>query len=269
MLKNSTIILTSLLLISSLNIYSQKLIAVIDETFTVNSTSSMTGYTRNITQISLPEKTKSYIYRISIFPKGSSSVDNTLFDLLKKMGGVNVNLATSFAQFAVKNNDNFAVDAFIFSNTYDSDNFFSKKDGNWSACKTMNNRVSCCFSTDDCIGRNIYFGFRNNNMMQGVDVKLEVVAVIDSTMTSNFKSSYSILNSSNRELKYLISFDNKNWTETTLRNGYLQNLSFDQKEVFFKIYTNKYKFSAYKLTPNERYKIIYNQNSSKWDIVRY
>lgn len=44
----------------------------------------MSGNTRNITQVTLPEKTKSYIYRISISPKGKSSVDNSLFELLEQ-----------------------------------------------------------------------------------------------------------------------------------------------------------------------------------------
>lgn len=267
MLKHFLLLLLSTIFCTS--VFAQTLVQVTDEMLTVNSTTAMSGYTRNKTQVTLPEKAKAYIYRISIFPKGKSSVDNSLFDLLQQMGGAKVSLATSFAQFAIKNNDNSSVDAFIFNNTYDADNFFVKKDGNWNACKSMFNRVSCCFSTKDCIGREIYFGFRNNNVMQGLDVKLEVVALIDSSLKSDYKYSYTIENSSNKELKYSLSTDNANWQEATLRNGYQQTFTFEQSEIYFRIRTDNFKVSSYKLTPNERYRIIWNTNLAKWDLERF
>ena len=266
-LKN--ILTASILTVSFLSSRSQDLVQVTDETLTVNSTTAMSGYTRNKTEVTLPEKTKAYIYRISIFPKGKTSVDNSLFDLLQQMGGAKVSLATSFAQFAIKNNDNSAVDAFIFNNTYDADNFFAKKDGNWNACKSLPNRVSCCFSTKDCIGRQIFFGFRNNNLMQGLDVKLEVVALIDTSLKSDYKYSYTIENAGNRELKYSISLDNVKWEETSLRNGYQQTFTFEKQEIYFRIRTDNFKLSSYKLTPNERYRIVWNTNLSKWDLERF
>jgi hypothetical protein len=252
-----------------MKISAQELVQVTDETITVNSTTAMTGYTRNKTEVTLPEKTKAYIYRISIFPKGKSAVDNSLFELLKQMGTANISIATSFAQLAIKNNDNFSVDAFIFNNTYDADNFYDKKDNNWSSCKSMTNRVSCCFSTKECIGREIYFGFRNNNIMQGLDVKLEIVAIVDSTLKSDYKYSYTIDNGSNKVLKYFISLDNNNWEETSLRSSYQQVYTFEQREIYFKIKTDNFKFSTYKLTPNERYKIFWNEKLQKWDLTRY
>jgi len=256
-------------LIFTLNLSAQELVQVTDETLTVNSTTSITGNSRNKTEVTLPEKTKAYIYRISIFPKGKGAVNNSLFDLLKQIGGANISIATSFAQFAIKNNDNASVDAFIFNNTYDADNFYSKKDGNWSACKSMTNRVSCCFSTNECMGRQIFFGFKNNNIMQGLDVKLEIVALIDTSLRSDYKYSYTIDNSANKELKYLISTDNLNWQETSLRDGYQKIYTFEQKEIYFKIKTDNFKFSAYKLTPNERYRIFWNTKLAKWDLMRY
>lgn len=105
--------------------------------------------------------------------------------------------------------------------------------------------------------------------MQGLDVKLEIVALIDTSLKSDYKYSYTIDNAANQELKYLISTDNVNWQETSLRNGYQQTFTFEQKEIFFKIRTDNFKFSAYKLTPNERYRIFWNANFAKWDLTRY
>jgi hypothetical protein len=267
-MKHKYFILVLLVMSFSKN-YAQELVQVTDEVITVNSTSSLTGYTRNKTEVILPEKTISYIYRISIFPKGKSDVDNSLFDLLKSMGSSKVSLTTSFAEFAIKNNDSEAIDAFIFNNTYDADNFYTKKDNNWSACKSMMNRVSCCFATKECIGNKIYFGFRNNNIRQGLDVKIEIVALVDKNSTAHYKYAYSINNDTNVELTYSISLDNQNWVEKTLRSGYLQNFSLEQKEIYFRISSANNKIINYKLTPNERYKIFWNIKNEYWDLNRY
>jgi len=251
------------------NIAAQEVVQVTDETITVNSTTSVSGYTRNTTKVTLPEKTIGYIYRLSVFSKGNASVGSSLLSLLQKMGGANISLASSFAQFAINNNDNNSVDAYIFTNTYDADNFYAKKDGNWNACKSMPNRASCCFATSDCMGKELFFGFRNNNIMKGLDVKLEIVAIVDASLKTDYKYSYTINNSTDKELKYSLSLDNVNWQQTSLRSGYQQIYSFEQKEIYFKIYTDNFKFVMYKLTPNERYKIIWNTIAGKWDIVHF
>lgn len=268
-MKKTHIKLIILLLFFASELYSQELIQVTNEVLTVNSTTAYSGYTRNKTEVNLPEKTIGYIYRISISPKGSSLADNSLFDLLESMGDIKISLASSFAKFAIKNNDNNAVDAFIFNNTFDADNFYAKNDGNWSACKSMMNRASCCFASKECISNKIYFGFRNNNAMQGLDVKIEVVALVDKNSTIDYKYSYSINNSANIELKYSLSLDNINWEEKSLRNGYLQNLSLEQKEIYFRINSENSKVVKYKLTPNERYKIFWNAKLLCWDLTRY
>ena len=249
-------------------IYSQQLVPLTDETITVNSTTSLTGITRNKVEVTIPENTKAYIYRISIFKKGESNSDNSLFDLLQKFGTSNISLASSLAQFAVRNNDNIAVDAFIFSNSYDAQGFVDMQDGTWSHCKEMRNRVNCCFSSKECLGRKLYFGFRNNNIMQGLDVKLEVVALIDSG-SSNFTYSYSITNSANRELKFMLSEDQENWTSKTLRPGYTLPFSLPESNIYFKIYTDQFRFVLYKINPDERYQILWNNNKNSWDLSRY
>lgn len=98
-----------------------------------------------------------------------------------------ISLASSFTKFAIKNNDNNAVDAFIFNNVFDAENFYAKKDGNWTSCKIMMNRGNRCFMSKECLANKIYFGFRNNNTMQGLSVRLEVVAIVDSNSQVSFK----------------------------------------------------------------------------------
>ena len=257
-----------LALLKNVICFSQEFVQVLDQTVTVNSTTSISGYTRNTISAILPEKTIGYIYRISISPKGSNGQANdALFNLLKSYSPSSILFGISLAQFAVKNSNNTAVDAFIFDNTFDADDFYTKKDNNWGACKSMPNLVNCCYTTKECIGKNIFFGFRNKNISQGLDVKLEIVALVDNSRKNSYSYSYTIQNTTQQELKYFISSDNINWQEQTLRSGYKQTFTFEQSEIFFKIYTDNRIFVQYKITPENRYEIIWNNN--KWDLVHF
>lgn len=251
------------------SLLAQDLIALLDETLTVNSMTALTGNTRNTASATLPENAKGYVYRISVAKKGESPVGNGLFALLKKFGSTNISIGASLAQFAIQSNDNEAVDAFIFNTVYDADNFYKKNDGNWSACKSMYNRVNSCFSSNDCVGERLYFGFRNNNIRQGLDVRIEVVAIIDTSTSAARKYSYTIVNFTNTELKYSISLDKTDWKPITVRSGYQHTFTFEETQIFIKIYTGNTNFVLYKITPDNRYKLIYNESKKMWDVVHY
>lgn len=257
---------TITLLLISFTVFSQTTINVIDETIVVNSITALGGNTRNITELTLPEHTISYIYRITITPKGTSDQSTPLFSLLNNSGDVTISGMSRITEFAIKNNDNFAVDAFIFNNIYDANDFYKKSDGNWTSCKSMGNRTNCCFESSECINNKIFFGFRNNNISQGLNVRLEVIAIVDDS--SNSKCSYTISNSTTTELKYFVSVDNVNWEENILRGGYNMHYNNSFKELYFKIYTDK-SFVQYKVLPSERYKLILNTEKSIWDLIRY
>jgi hypothetical protein len=241
---------------------------VTDETITVNSKTSLSGSTRNITNVELPEKTIGFIYRISTFSRGNADVDNSLFKLVKSVEPSTA-LVTSLMEFAIKNNDGNSLDAFIFNNTYDADNFAAKKDGNWTACKSMMNRGNCCFPTKDCLNHRIYFGFRNNNISQGLDVKLEVVAIIDTVKGKAQTYSYTLLNSTANELKFYVSYNDTAWTINSLRANYQATFTFEKPVIYVKIYTNAMSFVHYKLTPDNRYKFVFNVQTRKWDVIYY
>jgi len=254
-----------LLLFTKLN--AQQYQSVIDENIVVNSTTAMAGYTRNITEVTLPEHTISYFYRITITAKGASDESTPLLSLLKNSADIAIAGMSRITEFAIKNNDNHAVDAFIFNNVYDANDFYSKKDGNWTACKSMANRSNCCFESSECINNRIFFGFRNNNVAQGLTVRLEVIAKIDDSLAS--KCSYTISNSTTTELKYFISVDNITWEESILRSGYHMTYNNSLKELYFKINTSDKAFVNYKIFPNERYKLVLNSEKSIWDLIRY
>lgn len=255
-----------LLFLCCITTSAQKLINVIDETIVVNSTTALSGYTRNVTMVTLPDHTKSYLYRISITPKGNPDQSLALFDMLNNTRDIGMATFSKIGEYAIKRNDNFAVDAFIFNNTYDADDFYAKKDGNWKYCKGMPNRTNCCFESEECINNRIFFGFRNNNIAQGLNVRLEVVALIDETVEDKY--SYTISNATSNEVKYFVSADNIKWEEVLLKSGYHMIYNNSLKEFYFKAYSDK-KTASYKILPNERYKIVFVNQSGKLDLIRY
>ncbi len=260
---------TTILILSTTTLAAQQqLVPLIDETIVVNSTSSLNGYNRNRTAIQLPERTRSYIYRISVSPKGSPGINTPLLELLQKLGGTTSATMGSLADLAIKNNDNYAVDAYIFNNIYDVDKFYNKA-SDWSACKEMPGRANCCFSTDDCISRSVYFGFRNNNITLGLQVRLEVVAVTDPTLKSPYQYAYSISNDTQTEVNFSLSTDGKQWYQKSLKNGYKLSPSLEFPQMYIRMQTGPYKTVSYKINPNERYRFYWNQQKSLWDLTTY
>lgn len=69
--KFKSILALLFILTSYSGLSAQTLVEVTNETLTINSVTAMTGYTRNTTQVVLPEKTKFYIYiEFQFFLKG-------------------------------------------------------------------------------------------------------------------------------------------------------------------------------------------------------
>jgi hypothetical protein len=249
--------------------FGQQFISVVDEELRLNSQTSLTGNTRNGTRVPLPEKCIGYVYRLTVQRVEGTGVSEALFELLKRSPEQAISWGASLVQYAVNNADGEAVDAFIFNNTFDSDNFLAKNDGNWSACKTMLNRMNICLATKECQGTQMYFGFRNNNIRQGLKVRLEVVAVVDTASTTAAKYSYHITNNTQQKLNYQLSTDNVNWQNLSLEAGYMINPSITSAKLYFKISTTALKFVSYELQPGTRYKIIWNASQAKWDLVQY
>lgn len=246
----------------------QQYVDVINQTITLNSISSLMGANRNYIKVNMPEKTSAYIYRISITPKGTQGVSSNLFELVKNVAPADIAIGASLAQFVINSSDGSAVDSYTFNNPYDADNFVAKSDGNWTACQFSRSVVNNCYSAKQCLNPTMYFGFKNNNMVQGLDVHLEIVALVDSTKQNRYSYSYTILNGANQEVKYMISYDNLNWETVNLRSAYSYTLTKDQPVIHFKIYTTAFNYVAYDLQPNERYKIIWS-TKNKWDLIRY
>ena len=263
-----TIFLLLCLLYSFLQTKAQQYMPVTDETLTVNSATSLSGHTRNTVEVDLPSHTIGYIYRMSVMPKGGNGSFESLFNVIKKIDPATA-FTSSLMQYAIRNSENYAVDAFVFNNTSDANEFYNKNDNNWSACKSMPNRSNVCLATKECLNKTLYFGFRNNNISQGLDVRFELVAIVDTTITQEYAYTFTIDNGSTAQVRYFISLDNKNWKEEVLNPGYEATFSGIQREAYIKIYTTTAFFVHYKINAQNRYRIFWNLDSGKWDLKSF
>jgi len=261
--------------------FSQAYYKQIDRELLVVNTYASKGMSRNIANVVLPENTKGYIYRITLNPKGGKRTPTTLFDMVSKVSTKEIAFGVELAKYAVDVSDDVALDAFIFSSKTNATNFLAKKEGYWTACKEMYNRKSVCFSTTECLNRNIYFGFKNNNLMQGIEVLLEVVAIIDPAKKPTIETgsnsistqkitlgslgqritvgtTYNIYNSTKLfDFNVLISTDGiiyKNYLVKALEN---RSLVFGSKKIYFKMDKDS---SPLLLEPRTNYKIMWDDN---------
>ena len=269
-MKNLNLILLFFFILTLNYTNAQKLVDVLHETLTVNSTTSMSGYTRNTVEVKLPKGTTGYIYRMSVFKKGGVNVGNGLLDLLSLIPIAEVKAGVNLSKYVVGNANGGAVDYFIFTTQEDKSAFYNKYDENWSSCKSYPNRVSSCISSDECINRTIWFGFRNNNVSQGLDVYLEVVAIVDEVKELANKTTYGfrITNETTSVMDFQLSTDGVNWNEHSLKPKYFNNYNFQQPEIYFRISTTD-SYLKYKIKYNDRFKIKYNQTKEIFDLYSY
>lgn len=251
-------------------IFSQKLVDVLNETITVNSKTAINGKTRILTSARIPIGAKSYIYRITITKKGGMTTGSTLFTLLTNMKNRKVAYAAALTELAITNNDNNSIDAFIFHSSYDADNFLVEKDKDWDACQALLSVKNSCRLVDNCIGQNIYFGFRNNNFMQGLDINIEIVALIDEKPKKIYKSTFGIINASGYDIVFDLSKDGKNWRTTSpVKTNHRVFYTFDQSCYYMRVVTSQTVMKYMTLYPNERYEIIWDSKNNFFTIQRY
>lgn len=263
------IITTSFILLISLTAFSQELVDVLTEKITVNSSTSLNGWTRNTAEIRLPQGTTGFVYRISVFNKGNATVGSGLFDLIKSIPVTQIQLGANLAQYAVSNSDGGALDFFIFTTDEDKNAFRNKEALNWNSCKMFLNRVSSVAYSSECINRTIWFGFRNNNLTQGLDVLLEVAAIIDSRAQDQTTYGFTITNSTTNPIIFQLSVDGYKWQDYRLEPNYFANYNFRQPNIQFRMSTQGSQPVNYQLDYSYRYKIQFNQQKQIFDLFHY
>jgi len=265
-----TFILVLILFVSS-SCLAQQIQSLVDQTFIVHSAGNVfvnsNSSSRNVVTIELPQKVKAFVYRITTGAAGNAAAPERLYQLLKGMLPTQLAVEASLAQFVINNTDSKSVDHFIFSNAYDANAFQQKRDESWTSCKQNPGILSICQASQSCISSTIYFGFRNNNLASPVSVHLEVIAVVDTSLTASNQYTYSIANGSTQPLNYLISNDQVNWEQLSLQQGYVHTLKKDRPAIYIRLVTNAYNMVTYEIHPEDRYKIVWNGN--RWDLLKY
>ncbi len=150
---------------------------VLDEKISVNSIGSLTGSTRNYAEVKLPAGTTAYIYRITVTEKGGQSPANNLLSAVQSIPVGEAQIGAAITKMAIKSSNSNAIDFYIFSRAEDVNAFMVKSDDNLSHCKYFPNRINTCQITDECMADVFWFGFRNNNVSEGLDVYIEVIAL--------------------------------------------------------------------------------------------
>lgn len=248
---------------------SQSFVNVLKETIVVNSVTSLSGWSRNKVEIDFPKNTIGYVYRLTAFPRNKVSMVDALFDVLKNVPISEVKIDASIAKFVVDNSNGSAIDYYIFTNPDDANAFYKKENNNWSSCKSFPNVISTCRSENGCLNTTIYFGFRNNNLSEGLDVHLEVVAIVDESITASSQYGFKIENQAGKDINFELSLNGKNWSSYSLKANYYEDFTFNQEYAFFKIFTTDKGFVEYKIQSSEKYKIIWNALKGIWDLNKY
>lgn len=248
--------------------YSQVYQKAFEEILPLQSLSTFVGYSRNLVAVTLPDNTTSFIYRVTVYPKGEADRNqNLLLNALQKVPTDQIPLDTLLPEYAIHDRDKYYIDGFIFVTPEDASYFYSKRDKRWKACKSHLEFKNFCRSNKECLKKQLAFGFRSNNITEGVEIKLEVVAIVDTSMKVTY--TYSLLNLTGVGLKFLISLDNKTWQPKTLQLDELQSFACNKSEIFLKIFTTKDSYVAYKLLPQEKYQILVNPESRKFYLQKF
>jgi hypothetical protein len=268
LMKRTTFLTSLAFLCLSFYVKGQILQNISTETITVNSKSSLTGYTRNIANVTLPSNATAYIYRITVFNKGNTNISNSLFNTLKNIPITEIRIGAFLTEYAINQNDGNSVDFFVFTNGTDANSFYSKGE-NINYCKSHPNRSSVCVSTNDCINQKVYFGFRNNNIQQGVEVILEVVALVSETQQNALEYTHTIKNGLQGTVFFQISEDSYNWQNVSLQQAYTGTYRFKQPYCFVKISTQGKSPVVRRIESNQRYILNWNQQYGIADIFSY
>ncbi len=233
----------------------------------------MDGYTRNFVDIRLPRGIVAYAYRISLYKIDGVKMPDRLIELLSAVPIAELKAGLDISKYVVTNPiKGGEVDYFIFTKASEADHFFNKEDEIWKGCKSFLNSASTCVLSDECLGSQFFFGFRNNSGAKGLDVNLELVAIVDEdqALINQSMSAYEIKNSLTADMAFQLSTDGKNWTDYTVPTGSSGTYNYNESTIYFKINNaGGTPPTQYKINTTQKYKIYYNDTKKRLDLMGY
>ena len=185
------VLLLQVLLLLTCNCFSQNLktITLIEQrAYSLNggARSYMGGVSRATIKIDLPKNTRSWYYSFTTSP----GVDGTK---LLKLGlqvsatVASVGLAAAASAIDVPSGSG-SVDVIVLPTEYE-DAFMNKEDNKWRMYQdvSLQNAKQAVQSIASNYGNSFYLGLRNPSAMSGINIMIEVVAVVEETTTENDK----------------------------------------------------------------------------------
>jgi hypothetical protein len=244
---------------------------VLDETLVVNSKTNLFGAHKISVPIHLPRGTQAYIYRITISKKGEPIVANALFKMLKESDVQELSIAASLTQYAVNNGANESIDAYVFTSGADANEFTDVYSNNgYSLASKMTSVKNSVRYVESCISPNLYFGFENTNVIHGLEVRLEIIALVDDHLPTKF--TIEIQNGTKVPYVYAWGLDGKKWyrgVTIPIHNTTFETFDYRQGYIWLCTYTDNLHARVMRADPDVRYKIIWDEDLKEYTIVSY
>lgn len=247
--------ITLLFSLFSVVVTAQTLFPLVDgKVITVNSQTSIyaNSNTRRLIEIELPTGTIAYVYRVAVISGSAPSVGESLISLLSAIPSDELTKgAIALSSNTMQNANNGSVDMFVFSQSADASAFLNKADASWFSPKQAMGVKSTVEVAINPISPKIWFGFRNNNFSDKVDVRLDVVAILDETITDPI-CTFEFVNPLNEGVKFSLSFDRVEWAQVSLgRNEIYQN-QLPLREIHVRIPRRVYGYNDFTLHYSEK-----------------
>ena len=255
-------------------------VSVLNEKLTVNSITNVTArYRRNAAEFSLPVGTIGFIYRISVFQAGKVNMTNQLTDLVKNLPiqDVRYKIAAQVGSYALQGANNESIDYFIFQNQADKTQFLKDGIEGINTCSSHAQRNNVAKYSDDCIQKKMYLGFQNKNLSQGLDVQLEVVAVVEKREVGvkfipkiPAFSTFSIKSNCGLLTRIEISKDGETWNEYTLESNQSTTFRSVGNKSFIRISTllGRDFLLEKQAVSSGNYALIFDKKNEKWTLAK-
>ncbi|MBS1687826.1 MAG: hypothetical protein JSS96_03815 [Bacteroidetes bacterium] len=164
---------------------------VAPEQFFVNSATNLTGNSRHITQIKLPPNTVKWYYSFSAYRNPidiqRTAAEFNLFAQLSRLIDETGTTANAISLLSKPPGSNYC-DVFLLNSPYDVENFEKKREPcHYYREGSVTSLESGLIEVTD-VSRLYgvqYLGFRNQSMTNGININLQVVAIIRKEKTAN------------------------------------------------------------------------------------
>ncbi len=131
---------------------------------------------RKVVVVPLPEKTKRYVYRVSIFKKDKGvKLKDTLFAQLENIAPEDMKAGDTLTTLIARQPNAEMLDFYIVPTEEDGVAFKERK--MYNSCLRQPDMMNFCAVSDTCVGKSLVICLKNKNLKKDLSVVIEVVAI--------------------------------------------------------------------------------------------